>query len=138
MGGNLSHEFHLISDVGEDKILICNDCQFGFNQEIQLAEQEKQQAVNTGSSTEVAVSPRSKKTTCIQCGSSNLSKSNAIEVSSHSILRKVKHAAHIFILFRSRTHFYLVQNTPSPSKLPLLQPKCHRHQCFTWGATGLA
>ncbi|KAF7280653.1 hypothetical protein GWI33_005620 [Rhynchophorus ferrugineus] len=33
MGGNLSHEYHFLTDKGEDKILTCNNCSYTANQE---------------------------------------------------------------------------------------------------------
>lgn len=34
MGGSFSHEYHLLSDVGEDKIFQCSECAFGANAEV--------------------------------------------------------------------------------------------------------
>lgn len=31
MGGNLSHEFHYLSEIGEDKILSCSSCEVNVN-----------------------------------------------------------------------------------------------------------
>ena len=37
MGGNETHEFHLLSDVGEDKIVVCDGCHTYYNNEIASA-----------------------------------------------------------------------------------------------------
>ncbi|KUL91223.1 hypothetical protein ZTR_01701 [Talaromyces verruculosus] len=34
MGGNLSHEFHFISDKGEDTLISCSDCDYVYNEEV--------------------------------------------------------------------------------------------------------
>ncbi|XP_064617171.1 probable proline--tRNA ligase, mitochondrial [Liolophura sinensis] len=34
IGGDLSHEFHILADIGQDKLLICSDCGLGWNQEL--------------------------------------------------------------------------------------------------------
>jgi len=34
MGGSLSHEYHLLSDAGEDLVLQCNNCGSAFNEEV--------------------------------------------------------------------------------------------------------
>ena len=34
MGGNISHEFMLLSDVGEDTLVICSDCGYSANMEV--------------------------------------------------------------------------------------------------------
>lgn len=34
MGGNLSHEFHFISDKGEDTLISCSDCDYVYNEEL--------------------------------------------------------------------------------------------------------
>lgn len=34
MGGNLSHEYHFLTEKGEDKILTCNKCSYTANQEV--------------------------------------------------------------------------------------------------------
>jgi prolyl-tRNA synthetase len=34
MGGNLSHEFHFISDKGEDTLISCSDCNYVYNEEV--------------------------------------------------------------------------------------------------------
>jgi prolyl-tRNA synthetase len=59
IGGKYSDEYHLISDLGEDEIFICNSCKSSFNAEL----------VNTD---EI---PK-----CSSCSSNDLLKANAIEV----------------------------------------------------------
>lgn len=34
MGGNLSHEYHMLSTKGEDSIIICDSCGFAVNEEV--------------------------------------------------------------------------------------------------------
>ncbi|KAF2761595.1 prolyl-tRNA synthetase [Pseudovirgaria hyperparasitica] len=34
MGGKLSHEFHMLSPDGEDKLFICNNCEYTANEEV--------------------------------------------------------------------------------------------------------
>lgn len=34
MGGSHSHEFHFLSDVGEDEVLVCKRCKTGYNVEV--------------------------------------------------------------------------------------------------------
>ncbi|RAO65638.1 uncharacterized protein BHQ10_001650 [Talaromyces amestolkiae] len=34
MGGNLSHEFHFISDKGEDTLISCSNCDYVYNEEV--------------------------------------------------------------------------------------------------------
>ncbi|EED24118.1 prolyl-tRNA synthetase [Talaromyces stipitatus ATCC 10500] len=34
MGGNLSHEFHFISDKGEDTLISCSHCDYVYNEEV--------------------------------------------------------------------------------------------------------
>ncbi|KAH0560264.1 probable proline--tRNA ligase, mitochondrial [Cotesia glomerata] len=55
MGGNLSHEFHYLSDIGEDKILSCSSCEVNVN------------------------ATMTDKTTCFNCGS-ELTEQTGIEV----------------------------------------------------------
>ena len=40
MGGSVSHEFHLVSDIGEDTLYKCSHCNKSFNQEL-IEEAEK-------------------------------------------------------------------------------------------------
>ena len=55
MGGSVAHEFMLLTEVGEDSIVLCNDCDYRANMEVaecvleQPKTQEQQlQLVNTG------------------------------------------------------------------------------------------
>ena len=85
MGGSLSHEFHLISKIGEDKVVLCNDCQFGYNQEVQAHEEkevEKEQAIVAGGSQIESRRGRGNRK-CSKCQSANVTVANAIEVSSN-------------------------------------------------------
>ena len=34
IGGELSHEYHLPADIGEDSLLVCKKCGFGTNTEL--------------------------------------------------------------------------------------------------------
>ena len=40
IGGSKSHEYHFISDIGQDDLIICNHCGHGSNIEL-LGDQEK-------------------------------------------------------------------------------------------------
>lgn len=40
MGGKETHEFHLLSEAGEDKIVVCDTCQAYFNSEVATAKYE--------------------------------------------------------------------------------------------------
>ncbi len=59
IGGKYSHEYHLISDLGEDEIFICNSCKSSFNAELVDTDQIPK---------------------CNSCDSNDLFKTNAIEV----------------------------------------------------------
>jgi len=58
IGGKFSDEYLLVSNLGEDQIYSCNSCKTSFNSEL----------VNTET-------PE-----CLSCNSTDLTKSNAIEV----------------------------------------------------------
>lgn len=58
IGGSLSHEFHILSHVGEDKVVICEGCGHGEN------------STNTGNAS-----------ACVKCNSPSVSQRDAIEVS---------------------------------------------------------
>ncbi len=57
IGGTLSHEFHFISDIGQDNLIICQDCRHGTNLEL-VQDKEK----------------------CCKCSSRNLQERKGIEV----------------------------------------------------------
>lgn len=42
IGGNHSHEYHLISDIGEDTIHLCSNCNQGFSEEYIEKQQSNQ------------------------------------------------------------------------------------------------
>lgn len=66
MGGNLSHEYHYPAGIGDDKILLCHQCNHATN--IVLTE----------------------KNTCAECGESeNISIESAIEVRSKNRITKL-------------------------------------------------
>ncbi|XP_055378534.1 probable proline--tRNA ligase, mitochondrial [Condylostylus longicornis] len=58
MGGQLSHEYHILSDIGEDNIINCRNCGFCANEELY----------------------KNSKNNCIKCNSSQLSISKGIEI----------------------------------------------------------
>ncbi|KIW06761.1 hypothetical protein, variant [Verruconis gallopava] len=64
MGGNLSHEFHILSESGEDTLHICRSCGFAENEEVTMKP--------SGSPIEDY--------SCPQCSSKSMSAHNAIEV----------------------------------------------------------
>ncbi|XP_071166560.1 probable proline--tRNA ligase, mitochondrial isoform X1 [Mytilus edulis] len=70
IGGKLSHEFLLQSDIGEDTIKVCNSCQYGRNIEVE--------------------DPTVRENKCPSCGS-ELDKMSAIEVG-HSFLLGTKYS----------------------------------------------
>ena len=41
IGGSMSHEYHFLSDIGQDDILKCQDCNFGSNSELLKALEDK-------------------------------------------------------------------------------------------------
>lgn len=41
MGGSLAHEFMLLTEAGEDKLLICEQCGYAANQEVAMAGREQ-------------------------------------------------------------------------------------------------
>ena len=45
IGGQFSHEYHLLTEVGEDSILICGECDFACNEEI--FEEQDEEALQT-------------------------------------------------------------------------------------------
>ncbi|KAL1509638.1 hypothetical protein ABEB36_004345 [Hypothenemus hampei] len=68
MGGNFSHEYHYISNIGDDKILICLNCQYSTN--VELIHEDK----------------------CPKCGeTNNIHIKNAIEVG-HTFLLGEKYS----------------------------------------------
>ena len=40
IGGSLSHEYHFLSDIGQDDLLICQNCERGFNEEMQISSED--------------------------------------------------------------------------------------------------
>ncbi|CAG2184726.1 PARS [Mytilus edulis] len=70
IGGKLSHEFLLQSDIGEDTIKVCNSCQYGRNIEVE--------------------DPTVRDNKCPSCGS-ELDKMSAIEIG-HSFLLGTKYS----------------------------------------------
>lgn len=60
MGGEISHEYHLLSEVGEDKLKICETCSEGTNIELDS-------------------------NTCFSCGSSSFRRVTGIEVFNASL-----------------------------------------------------
>ena len=66
IGGSISHEYHLISNVGEDKLVSCLDCGAHFNEQL----------VKNDESSQYEDYP------CVNCNSNNIKKQLGIEVSS--------------------------------------------------------
>lgn len=48
MGGKISHEFQMISPIGEDTIYICNSCNYKSNKEMFNSQDEEQKCPNCG------------------------------------------------------------------------------------------
>lgn len=87
IGGSLSHEFQLLSSIGEDTIKVCQSCDFGRNIEVE------------------AVSP-DEEDTCPQCRS-KLEEMSSIEVG-HSFLLGTKYSKVLkanFLDKESKPHF---------------------------------
>ncbi len=40
MGGNVAHEFHLLTEVGEDSIVLCSNCDYTANMEVAVSKRE--------------------------------------------------------------------------------------------------
>jgi len=78
IGGKQSHEFHLLSDVGEDRLLHCSACNEVFNEE--LLETGSGVHVVQGGSSSSSTTTSNSIPKCIQCGSPELSGSTSIEV----------------------------------------------------------
>lgn len=57
MGGNLSHEIHIVSDIGDDTLQCCSTCDYAANKSIQQEPYD-----------------------CKQCKSTNLKEHKGIEV----------------------------------------------------------
>ncbi|CAG7786206.1 unnamed protein product [Allacma fusca] len=76
IGGSLSHEYHLLANIGEDKLVTCNACNFAFNVEILNAVESSQED--------------SKSHDCPKCKSTNTKKHLGIEVG-HTFLLGTKY-----------------------------------------------
>jgi len=77
IGGKKSHEFHILSEVGEDRILHCDTCKEAFNDELCEVIHDRKVSATDGRSSNTASTSSPK---CIHCGSSDLSGSTSIEV----------------------------------------------------------
>lgn len=75
MGGDLSHEYHLPSAIGEDKLVQCGDCNYSANLEY----------IHNIIKTEANI------TSCPNCSSSNIKITNGIEVG-HTFLLGEKYS----------------------------------------------
>ena len=40
IGGSLSHEYHFLSEIGQDDLLICQNCERGFNVEVRASSED--------------------------------------------------------------------------------------------------
>ena len=76
MGGSISHEFMLLSNVGEDKIIVCNNCNYKANVEI-FAKNNKKLADDLSFQ---KVSEIVSESMCPDCKSKSLYTSRGIEV----------------------------------------------------------
>lgn len=94
IGGHLSHEFHILSEVGEDSIIHCASCQQSFNSDLLETSEDKVAVTGTGTT---AVSRGDTK--CVHCGSSSsLSSSTSIEVG-HTFLLGTKYTQPLQTVF---------------------------------------
>lgn len=87
IGGVLSHEFHILSEVGEDSLLICKSCNDAFNVDL-LEEEVVLKTVREGGSLEATDVAHISK--CLNCGGTSLSSSTSIEVG-HLFLLSTKY-----------------------------------------------
>lgn len=72
MGGKFSHEYHLISEVGEDDLLFCNSCGSAINSELNADDNNFA-------------------TKCLNCGANDIIHKNGIEVG-HAFLLGTKYS----------------------------------------------
>jgi len=105
IGGSLSHEFHLPSEVGEDDLLHCHSCNQDFNGELLGAVMDDHVGQENASASAAAMASGSggsrrvhtsastleNPPACIHCGSKDLSSSKSIEVA-HSFLLGTKYS----------------------------------------------
>ncbi|XP_074643763.1 putative proline--tRNA ligase, mitochondrial [Tubulanus polymorphus] len=73
IGGSLSHEYHISTDIGEDTLLICNTCKIGSNKELLEMADDKE-------------------VLCPKCGTGTFRKQNGIEVG-HTFLLGTKYSS---------------------------------------------
>ncbi|ODN05685.1 putative proline--tRNA ligase, mitochondrial [Orchesella cincta] len=96
IGGLNSHEFHVMSEIGEDSILQCSSCNEVFNADLSEDQQEDQlEATGSGSVSQASTTSDPK---CINCGSTALSSSKCIEVA-HSFLLGTKYTKPLSALY---------------------------------------
>ena len=60
MGGTGAHEFMLLSDAGEDSIVICDECSYKANMEVATAKIDVENAESTGEKAELVHTPNIK------------------------------------------------------------------------------
>ncbi|CAL8081050.1 unnamed protein product [Orchesella dallaii] len=92
IGGHKSHEFHVLSEIGEDSILHCSSCNEVFNADLLqlgIQKEDKLKATASGSGTVSSLLSQSIPK-CINCGSATLSSSKCVEVG-HSFLLGTKY-----------------------------------------------
>jgi len=79
MGGTKSHEYHLVSEVGEDILAECKHCKELYNQEILQMAEENNAVKALGNRNNVSLA-ENQIHTCPSCGSSEFTYQNSIEV----------------------------------------------------------
>ncbi|XP_058453287.1 probable proline--tRNA ligase, mitochondrial [Malaya genurostris] len=80
MGGSTSHEYHFLSEVGEDQLMHCSTCGLSYNLEV-LSEQKKP---------------------CERCNNKNFSKQTGIEVA-HAFILEDKYSKALGARFLDQT-----------------------------------
>ncbi|KAL7315213.1 hypothetical protein PS15m_006694 [Mucor circinelloides] len=78
IGGSKSHEYHLISPVGEDTLLTCDSCGYTANEELAVGKLDQQFKVNSTALTDL-ISLRSVDTTIVSYKATNAAEDGVVE-----------------------------------------------------------
>lgn len=101
IGGDKSHEFHIVSDVGEDSILICSSCKAAANT-------EKAIAILPNSSPNVSLS-----CTAILSNLEQIMTHPSISIYKYNLIKENKHEANVHVILSTK-------NQPNPFKVKSL------------------
>lgn len=84
MGGQYSHEYQLLTDAGQDDVMICSSCGHCFNQELltkDIAQSTKEQTtMDTSGLNQQQQQFNQQKVKCLNCGSESIDSMKGIEV----------------------------------------------------------